>query len=590
MPSAVIADLLARGVRLDAAEAVAVAQLLIARLTGSVDLGDPPDTLLGPPSPANVLLGHDGSVTCLGCQVKPAVFEIAVLLHSLLPTGPGQVPGGLRYAIARGLHDVEALPFDSIEEFSQALARFERGDRAAIVRGILARAIGGQTPVHAFGRRGPGVVPSIERRRTAPAAAVLRRQLHDADKQLYEQRVLRLQNPAAPADPAPVVVPSLVVAPTPRSGRWYLPAAAAVFFAAIALAGVADLVHFRAAQSVVPAATVTPAEPHVAAAAPAIAVGAAVGKRVDTPGAVRDDAVTRQLSSESGRGPAAEPVRAARVTARQSPATSEGTLVRALDDQRRPVFSPAFASSGTAMFFHTGGSRDARSALAMSTAPEGGGDLQVMTIVDDGARNYHAQPSPDGRFIAFDSDRDGERGVYIARQDGSNVRRISGPGYAALPTWAPDGRRVAYVRAESGNPKVWNLWLQGVDEGEPQRLTHYRYGQPWNASWFPDNRRVSYTHEDKIVVLDVDSGRSREFDSPIKGRLVRTPAVSPDGTKVIFQVYRQGAWILDVASGAMACVLVDPTAEEFAWSPDGRRVAFHSRRDGQWGIYILHRS
>jgi Tol biopolymer transport system component len=170
-----------------------------------------------------------------------------------------------------------------------------------------------------------------------------------------------------------------------------------------------------------------------------------------------------------------------------------------------------------------------------------------------------------------------------------SVRRISGPGYAAVPSWAPDGRRVTYVRAEPNNPKVWNLWIQGLDEAPARRLTNYHYGQPWTASWFPDNRRVSYTHEDELVVLDVETGRTRQFSSPVKGRIVRTPAVSPDGKKVIFQVYRQGAWMLDVADGSMIRVLTDPTAEEFAWSPDGSRVAFHSRRDGQWGIYILHR-
>jgi TolB protein len=210
-----------------------------------------------------------------------------------------------------------------------------------------------------------------------------------------------------------------------------------------------------------------------------------------------------------------------------------------------------------------------------------------MTIVDDGARNYHVQPSPDGRMIAFDSDRDGERGVYVATSTGADVRRISAPGYAAVPTWSPDGRRVAYVRSEPGNAKVWNLWLQPIDDVRATRLTAYPFGQTWSASWFPDNHRICYSHEDQLVLLDLESGRSTVFESPVKGRLVRTPAVSPDGRQVIFQVFRQGAWMLDLQSGSMRCVLTDPTAEEFAWSPDGRRVAFHSRRAGEWGIYVI---
>jgi Tol biopolymer transport system component len=63
--------------------------------------------------------------------------------------------------------------------------------------------------------------------------------------------------------------------------------------------------------------------------------------------------------------------------------------------------------------------------------------------------------------------------------------------------------------------------------------------------------------------------------------------VSPDGRYVIFQVVRDGAWLLDTRNGSMRRVLDDPTAEEYSWSPDGRRVAFHSLRANGWGVWIL---
>lgn len=249
------------------------------------------------------------------------------------------------------------------------------------------------------------------------------------------------------------------------------------------------------------------------------------------------------------------------------------------------AFSPAFASVGSAMFYHS--DSGGPSALMRADTDAGGAILRITRIVDDSSRNFHARPSPDGTRIAFDSDRDGERGVYIADADGRNVRRVTGEGFAAVPSWSPDGRALAFVRAEPDRPRVWNLWTLDLDSGESQRLTNHRYGQPWGGSWFPDGKRIAYSHEDRLIVLDLPRGTRRVYPSPRKGHLVRTPAVSPDGRRVIFQVYRDGAWLLDLTDGSMRKVLADPSAEEYTWSPDGGRVAYHSRRSGEWGVWVM---
>ena len=259
-------------------------------------------------------------------------------------------------------------------------------------------------------------------------------------------------------------------------------------------------------------------------------------------------------------------------------------VVRAIKGDRTPEFSPSFGDDGHELFFHTGHSAAEPSAIKAARAIDG--DMSLVTIVDDGARNYHVQRSPDGSRIAFDSDRDGERSVYIANIDGTDVERLL-DGYAAVPTWSPDGRQIAFVRAEPDRPRVWNIWVMALATREMRRLTHFSYGQTWGASWFRDSTRIAYSHESTLTIRDLATGDERHYESPVGGRLVRTPAVSPDGTHVVFQVSGSGAWMVDLADASMRCVLADPTAEEFVWSPDGRRVAFHSRRDGQWGIWIM---
>ena len=139
--------------------------------------------------------------------------------------------------------------------------------------------------------------------------------------------------------------------------------------------------------------------------------------------------------------------------------------------------------------------------------------------------------------------------MYVADENGQHVRRVSGEGYAAVPSWSPDGRTLAFVRAEPERPKVWNLWTLELESGEMRQITKHADGQPWGGSWFPDGRRIAYSHEDRLIVRDLESGAERVFPTPVKGRLVRTPAVSPDGRRIVFQVDRDGAWLLDFPGG-----------------------------------------
>jgi hypothetical protein len=175
-----LAELADAGVRIRYDEAIAIAQQLVHGSGGHHPPFDerPP---FGPPSPGTVFVDVDGNVTCPSCEATVAVSELGMFLHAVLAFDNGRVPGAVRYTVARSLLEVDAPPFDSLEEFSDALARYERGDRGEVIRGLIDRARGADVlPTEG--------VPSEERRRTPAGVAELRRQLRDADARVYEQQ------------------------------------------------------------------------------------------------------------------------------------------------------------------------------------------------------------------------------------------------------------------------------------------------------------------------------------------------------------------------------------------------------------------
>src|ERR1700730_2411594 len=130
-----IAELLSRGITPSGDEAVAVARALLLDRSSSTGAVSPDE----PPLPENVYLASDGSIDCPDCATTPGVSEVALFLRRLLPIGTAGIPGGLHYTVARALQEVDAPPFDSVEDFSDALARFERGDPAQLLRGLFER-------------------------------------------------------------------------------------------------------------------------------------------------------------------------------------------------------------------------------------------------------------------------------------------------------------------------------------------------------------------------------------------------------------------------------------------------------------------
>jgi hypothetical protein len=611
-----LSDLAAAGVPLQPVHASAITCAVIERVkTGR---------LPGIPSAAALRLSNLGDITVAG-DVSPgaSVERAGRLLDSMLPSldaaAEFRTPGALRIVVARALRTLDVPPFGSLDDFARALARFAPADGTQALASLYAswKAVDAARSAHAReatatdeftisdvrrARRSTGLTlgevairshipvsllrelewgyftnwPGDQYGRTnlvryARAAGIDERMVIDTVWPLLQQAI-RTRTPRVVEGsiveepivetPGSLMRPLSGVPEAPRSsevsiGRRTLQAAIAI--AALLTISVVPAIWDADQRSSSP--TAAPAPSSTPAPAPAAAANRPEASVPEPPPAATATRVPSRPVAERPAGP--------------RPAVFQDDV----------GFSPAFATTGTAVFYHSAARGD--SAILRADTDSSGAVLRVTSIVNDDAQNFHARPSPDGRSIAFDSDRDGERAVYVADADGRNVRRVSGPGFAAVPSWSPDGTRLAFIRAEEGKPRVWNLWILDLETGESTRLTSHPYGQPWGAAWFPDGKRIAYSHEDRLIVRTLDGRSQQIYRSPRKGRLLRTPAVSPDGKRVIFQVHGDGAWVLELDNGSVTKVLEDRTAEEFAWAPDGHRVAYHSRQSGDWNVWIL---
>ena len=86
---------------------------------------------------------------------------------------------------------------------------------------------------------------------------------------------------------------------------------------------------------------------------------------------------------------------------------------------------------------------------------------------DDGAPSW----SPDGRQIAFASDRDGNWEIYVMNADGANpINLTNHPADDGAPSWSPDGRQIAFASDRDGN---WEIYVMNADGANPINLTNH---------------------------------------------------------------------------------------------------------------------
>jgi Tol biopolymer transport system component len=170
----------------------------------------------------------------------------------------------------------------------------------------------------------------------------------------------------------------------------------------------------------------------------------------------------------------------------------------------------------------------------------------------------NAAYSPDGRRLAFESDRGGTSSVWLSNADGSRpVELTSSMSYSGTPRWSPDGRRLVFDALAAEN---WDLYVVGAEGGTPRRLTQ-ESSEDGTGTWSRDGRWI-YFHSDR-------TGRPEIWKIPSDGgtavQVTRAggfyAAESEDGRYLYYaKASTSGIWRVTLAGGDESEVVAGPVA------------------------------
>jgi eukaryotic-like serine/threonine-protein kinase len=225
-------------------------------------------------------------------------------------------------------------------------------------------------------------------------------------------------------------------------------------------------------------------------------------------------------------------------------------------------------------------------------APNSAPDAPMHFSAVTNFAGVQAQPalSPDGRSVAFVSNRDGNYNIYVSLIHGGNLVEVTHDGNMKMrPMWSPDGATLAYAELnQSGLPDIWEVPALG---GTPRRLIL----NAADPAWSPDGHSIAYSNmaDDSIWVSGASGENAHSVASAGSTQWRYTePRFSPDGRQIAFLKRVNGPYgelaVADLASGTVRQLTNDGAlALSPAWSQDSRYIYFASSRGGTMNIWKI---
>ena len=193
------------------------------------------------------------------------------------------------------------------------------------------------------------------------------------------------------------------------------------------------------------------------------------------------------------------------------------------------------------------------------------GDLEIMdigskktnrlsiSVPDDGINKRKRQVSVGNQISSYSLSPKGERALFAARGDifsapieKGGVRNLTKSSDAndRFPAWSPDGRTIAFISDKSGEEEIWTVPQDGA--APPEQLTTGGNAQRYGALWSPDGKKIAFSDKDgKVYVLtvatkqlqmivDAPNGQIGDYDWSPKGNFIAYSMQSKNGLNAVY--------------------------------------------------------
>lgn len=226
--------------------------------------------------------------------------------------------------------------------------------------------------------------------------------------------------------------------------------------------------------------------------------------------------------------------------------------------------------------------------------PDGSGLKQITKNEDDDTGPAF---SPDGRRIAFESNRDSAsraNDIFTMNADGTRQRNLtdSADVIDGSPAFSPNGGQIAFHSRQNDNTDVYKMNADGSGQ---KNLTEDSASIEENPAFSPDGERIAFQSNrdaegsgtDDIFVMNADGSRQKNL-TETPDDIDYAANWSPDGKRLTFTIQDGRTGNNDVytmksdGSGQKNLTRNTPDSDDShsAYSPNGNRIAFESDRDG----------